>query len=106
MQPLVVSQRAMKNLLAVPPAFLKLASSSSSGVWSAPVVEMAAAAMAEPTVKRIGEGMGWLHNCNNPCPCIVNVTMDVNETSGMVKSSGFTARQAVFDRRKRGEYTV
>ncbi len=103
MSPLVVSQGAMKNLLAVPPALLKLASSSSSGVWSAPVAEMAAAAMAEPTVKRIGEGMGWLHNSNSPCPCIVNVTMDVNEVSGMVKYSGFTARNAILDRRKRGE---
>ncbi len=93
----------MKNLLAVPPALLKLASSNSSGLWSASGV---AVAMTEPTVKRIGEGMGWLHNSTTPCPCIVKVTMDVNETSGKVKSSGFTARQAVFDRRKRGGYTV
>ncbi len=93
----------MKTLLAVPPAFLKLASSNSSGLWSSPG---AMAAMAEPTMKRIGEGMGWLHNSTTPCPCIVNVTFDVNETSGKVKSTGFTARQAVFDRRKRGGYIV
>ncbi len=95
----------MKNLLAVPRAFLKLASSNSSGVWPAPGTEMVVA-RAEPTVTRIGEGMGWLHNSNNPCPCIVRVTMDVNETSGKVQSSGFTAKQAVFDRHKCGGCSV